>query len=631
MPRYTPNFRSRFRFWFDSTLNKGPVAQIFWLGVFAIFIVLLAAVVVTVLQIDPDDRNIGFLEALWVSLMRTLDPGNLNGDLGWAFRFVMLLVTTVGLLIVSTLIGIINSGISQTLEDLRKGKTFVPAQNHILILGWSPMIFSLLKRLAAANRFRQKTYIVILADKDKIEMEDEINTKVKSFPNIVIVCRSGNQLDVSDLEMVNPHEARTILVLAPEEDLHDVQAMKTVMALVKSHERKTEKYHIVVEIRDKDNLDIIRMIGEDEIIPVVMEDLFSTMTVQSSLQSGLSEVYNEILDLNEFDLLYFRDPSFTHKTFSEILLHCKDGCPIGIRKPDGEIILNPDKTTQLAENDSLICLHHSHCLPTWEKEIQVEETRVSNKVSYTPKPQHTLILGWNSKSKGIIKELDSYFIKGSEILVVADVPSLEAQIEEISATLKNQKLSCISGNIRSKVLLESIRLERFDHLILLCYDHMDIQSADALTLITLLHLRHIVDKANHGFTVVSEILDIRNRNLAEVTKADDYIVSDHLIGMVMAQLAGNIELNKIFDDLLTPGGTELYLRPVEDYLTPGGPVSIRTMVESVSRKGQTFIGYRIDEWSDNAEKRYGIILNPDKNLQVEFSCKDKVILIDTIV
>src|SRR5436190_581570 len=109
----------KLRYLFDNTLNSGPMALIAWLGLVSIIVVITAAVYVSIFDIDPQEKNIGFMEALWISLMRTLDPGNLSNDNGWSFRMVMLIVTVVGLLIVSTLIGIVNSGIMQLLENLR--------------------------------------------------------------------------------------------------------------------------------------------------------------------------------------------------------------------------------------------------------------------------------------------------------------------------------------------------------------------------------------------------------------------------------------------------------------------------------------------------------------------------------
>ena len=64
------------------------------------------------------------------------------------------------------------------------------------------------------------------------------------------------------------------------------------------------------------------------------------------------------------------------------------------------------------------------------------------------------------------------------------------------------------------------------------------------------------------------MLDVRNRELAEVTQADDFIVSDKLISLMLAQVSENKDLNAVFDDLFDPDGSEIYLKPAADYVAP---------------------------------------------------------------
>lgn len=78
-------------------------------------------------------------------------------------------------------------------------------RDHTLILGWSPKIFTILSELVLANENRHKPRVVILADRDKVEMEDEIAEKLPDTGKTRIICRTGSPLDLKDLEIVNPH------------------------------------------------------------------------------------------------------------------------------------------------------------------------------------------------------------------------------------------------------------------------------------------------------------------------------------------------------------------------------------------------------------------------------------------
>ncbi len=147
------------------------------------------------------------------------------------------------------------------------------------------------------------------------------------------------------------------------------------------------------------------------------------------------------------------------------------------------------------------------------------------------------------------------------------------------------------------------------------------------SLITLLHLRNIEEVTGHDFTIVSEMLDIRNKELAEVTEADDFIISNKLISLMLSQLSENKELKAVFDDLFDAEGSEIYIKPVTNYIKTGVPVNFYTLCESAARKGEIALGYRINEFSHNSEKAYGVVVNPKKSEIVTFTDKDKLIVI----
>jgi hypothetical protein len=123
------------------------------------------------------------------------------------------------------------------------------------------------------------------------------------------------------------------------------------------------------------------------------------------------------------------------------------------------------------------------------------------------------------------------------------------------------------------------------------------------------------------------MLDVRNRRLAEVTKADDFIVSNRLISLILAQVTENKGLNAVFTDLFDPEGAEVYLKPVDEYVMPGHEVNTATIVAAARKKGEVAIGYRIAADSGNADKAYGVIINPSKDRLRTFSVADRIIVL----
>jgi hypothetical protein len=161
-------------------------------------------------------------------------------------------------------------------------------------------------------------------------------------------------------------------------------------------------------------------------------------------------------------------------------------------------------------------------------------------------------------------------------------------------------------------------------------ENIEIQESDAKTLICLLHLRDLAEKAGKDFSIVSEMLDIRNRELAEVSKADDFILSDKLLSLVLTQISENKELKKVYDILFEAEGSEIYLKEVGHYVKTDVDVDFYTVLESAARQGHTAIGYRIMSDSQDDSKMYGVKINPIKSANVRFSAGDKIIVLGEV-
>src|SRR3954463_8126082 len=84
----------RVRYEFDKSMAAGPIALIGWLAVISLIVIAVAAAILPLPHIAPEGgESMGFGEAAWEALMRTLDSGTMGGDAGWGFRGVMLAVT----------------------------------------------------------------------------------------------------------------------------------------------------------------------------------------------------------------------------------------------------------------------------------------------------------------------------------------------------------------------------------------------------------------------------------------------------------------------------------------------------------------------------------------------------------
>ena len=223
----SPTIKKRFQYWFDNYMSRGTGALITALFMLSGLIIFTVAALVKITGNAPDDMSL--LQLAWMALLRTLDSGTMGGDTGsFFFLFMMLVVTFGGIFVVSALIGIINNGLEDKLDELRKGRSAVLENDHTLILGWTPQIFTVISELVLANESRTPALaggaresgavIVILADQDKVEMEDAINDRIPDTKNTRVIYRSGSPIDLTDLEIASPHTARSIIVLAEGAD-----------------------------------------------------------------------------------------------------------------------------------------------------------------------------------------------------------------------------------------------------------------------------------------------------------------------------------------------------------------------------------------------------------------------------
>jgi voltage-gated potassium channel Kch len=636
-----PSLGSRLRYSFENTLSKGPIAIIGWLAIISSLIVFICAAVVYFTHLVPSnpEPKPGFWESVWQSLMRTMDSGNVANDGNdlttsvsekWMTRGIMLIATIGGIFIISALIGTLTSGLEAKLDEMRKGRSKVLETNHTLILGWSPKIFTIISELLIANENKRKPRIVILADKDKVEMEDEIRSKFPDTKNTKVICRTGSPLDLDDLEVASPHDAKSIIILSPEETNNpDTYVVKSILAITNNPRRKKEKYHIIAEMRNEKNIEAGQLVGGDETALILSSDLIARVTAQTCRQSGLSIVYTELMDFDGAEIYFNSDPALNGKAYREVISSYEESTVMGLMRKDGSILLNPPMDTKFENGDQVIAISEDDSTLVLGKQTPPVPDKSVISIGERTKggKERTLILGWNEKGASIISELDKYVAPGSDVLVVSEDDSSESEVKELQKSLSRQKLEYRHANITESATIKSLDVPSFHHIILLCYNHLEVQEADAQVLISLLHLRNLAESSGKQFGIVSEMRDIRNRALAEIAKADDFIVSDKLISLLLSQISENKHLEKVFKDLFQDEGSEIYLKPVKDYLVTGKPMNFYTVMEAAAQRNETAIGYKIASLSNDSSKAYGVNCNPKKSEMLTFEENDKIIVL----
>jgi voltage-gated potassium channel Kch len=626
-----PTLRQRLRYAFDNTMARGTPALVGYLALATGILIALGAIAVLVGGFVPPSGRHSLIGSIFTTLTHAIDPGTLANDTArWPFLVAMLVVTIGGLFVFSALIGVLASGLDRRLAELRKGRSLVLERGHTLILGWSDQVFTILAELEVGKADEQRPAVVILADEDKVEMEDRIRARVGANRHLRVVCRSGSPIDLADLELASPREAGSIIVLAPAGEDPDAQVIKTVLALTRSSAHRDARYRIVAEISDPANLGTARLVGGEEAIFVDKRRTISRLIVQAARQSGISAVITDLLDFAG-DEIYMRvDPELEGRRFGEAVLAYERCSVMGLIGPGGRIELNPPRDREIEAGARVIAIAEDATMLAagTRSGASVDEGAIAAAPLPARRIERSLILGWNARGTSVVSELATFMNPGSAISILADVDGVEEAVERECTALGGCRVSFRQASTTDRRVLESAAADTYDHVIVLCYsDTLDVQEADARTLVTILHLRDIADRRGTRLAIVSEMLDDRNRELAETADIDDVIVSDRLTSLMLAQLSENPHLEDVFSELLAAAGSEVYLRPIGGYLAAGREASYATAVEAALRRGEVAIGYWRDGGEATRRVRDGVRLNPPKSEVLSPAGRDCLIVL----
>ncbi|MCW2767120.1 MAG: TrkA-N domain protein [Nocardioides sp.] len=610
----------KLRYRFDNSMSRGTPALIAWLFAATLVLIFVFAVLVTVFQLPDEADRHGFFRQLFNNLLHALDPGTIGGDNGpWRFLLTMLALTLCGLFIVSALIGVIATGIDSKLAELRRGRSIVLETDHSVILGWSDSIFTIVGELTIANESRKKPVIVILADRDKVEMEDELKAKVPDFRGTRVICRSGSPMDIDDLRLSSHQTARSVILLAPDSEDPDSEVIKTLLALTHGG---SEGPRIVAEIRNPSNLEAARLVGADRTVLLDIRETIAKLVVQTSRQSGASAVYTELFDYDGDEIYFLEDHHLDGTTYGEAQLAFENASVIGLVAA-GIPSLNPPPDTVIAGHGLVVVAEDDSALEGQARALaEPDLAQLGSETGSDEHPTRALLIGWNERAPIVLRELDHYAQPGSKLTVLTsfgapDVPALES----LGVTV-------VSGATTDRATLEQHVVDGLDQVIVLCYsDDLGVQAADARTLVTLLHVRDILSSFGSTTPVVSEMLDDRNRVLAQVAQVDDVVVSGEIVSLIVTQLSEDQRLELVFAELLGDDGAEIYLRPAEWYVQPDAEVSYATIVAGAVRRGETAIGYKSEQLGRAEGTAFAVVVNPAKSERFTVRPGDRVVVL----
>jgi hypothetical protein len=612
-----------------------------------IIIVLIRAIVLWFIGPVPDYNTVtGFFDHVWYTFLQMTDPGNMYQDSetnGW-IRVTTVIAGIAGVILFSALIAFITSSLDNLLYKFRKGRGAILEEGHTLILGWNNRVVDIIRELIIANESEKSACVVICSEMDKELMDDFIIKRLPDTKTTKVITTNGTPTNINDLKRISAIEAKSAIVLsscsdsAPYEEriLSDTQCIKTIIALI-TLQNGVNKLPIITEILTEQKRNIVNFFDDDKIIALDNWDIMGKLLVQTSLTSGLEMVYNEILSFDLNEVYYYQAP-WKGITFGELPYHFEDGIPLGIYKSDETLHIRPDNDTVLADDDEILILADDDSTIDFKpkrlyqtKEMEYKEHRLEKH------KKSTLVLGWHHVANIFIRESNDYLKEGSNFDVMIHNPNAEiiSHIDEIDKEYPALKITLHDENTLVLENLKKLNPFTYDSIIILSQDptEKDPEKVDSDTLMILLLLRKIAKDAdlvkNEMKTkIITQVLNSDNQELILQTDVDDFIISNKLITMILAQLSEQPRIKKLYDDIFQEDGSEIYVKPATLYFTEF-PVKqdFATIMEQVRKRYEICLGVRFHHLRKDVDSNFGVSLNLPKDGIVEISANDFIVVL----
>lgn len=622
-------FRAKLHYRIDEFIGGGAGKQLLFLAFLTITLVVFFTTVGLVLGLGVEDGFSGNLlervsETGWYYFGRVLDSGTFTADSGMVNRVISTIASILGVIVAGLLISALAGNFQERLESIRRGGADVMEDNHFLILGWSEKIYSVLDQLSEAYAQKGKIVCVVMAEKDKVEMEEALYDHVKYQDRIKIVVRSGSSTSLGDLEKVSFAQAQAVVVLVDQADVEDpdkadARVMKTLMAVFNHPESRARKVplRVTAEVMQSHNQELAVIASNGHAKVVKTNEMISKIILQTARIPGLSLVYDELLRFEGNEIHFKKFPQLTGKRFGDILLDFPNACVVGVAKSDGSgHTLNPPADHVIGADEEILLLAQDSNIPQRNYVGPLNPAQFPPIESGAKKPvEHLLILGWNPKIFPILKEFDDYVAEGSTVTLVNSLTEEErmAQIADHCGELGTIAVRHLVGQFTSRALMDELNPQNYPNVMVLgdAVEAKDAESADTRAIIALLLLRDARRRSSlaPNQRVCSEILEPKNRELAATTQINDIVISNEMVSMVLAQITYEPRVQAVLEDLLKSEGSEVYLKPLQFYCPPEQPVTWEYLLLAAKARGELALGIQIYE--DAPDKKYGLVLNPE--------------------
>ena len=600
-----PSRKERFLYWFDNQMARGSLSLIRLLVIATVLIIVLLAAVISAL-----DGEVSLFEAFWETMVTVINAWMPSaGDGSLVYVLFMAVAAVAGLLITSVLIGIFSSAIEEKITSLRKGNSVVLEEDHIVVLGFYPGEYTLLRQLILAAAGNPCT-IVVADDIERDEMEESIHDNIEIPDNIRIICRTVDIFDPATLEKLSLETCRTVII-APTDD---IRTMKTLLAVSK-----------IINSSDNDKVRIGAIVSKDEyrfpptiasqhnVTTLQTNDTIAKIIAHSCTQPGLSEVFREVFNFEGCELYTISLDGIEGLRFEDLVLQVDQALPVGISS-HGKITLNPEPDAVIGPGDRLLVFARDRSAAVLLKEpVDVAAVPADRMMDEEEEEAGiVLVIGANASLDTILTELPENVTD----VIMAETGDYPRDVIREIASDCDFTVTFSEADMSKEMALADLARQA-DHVVLLCDHEGDEEEADMRTIFRLLNLRDIRTRYSLAFNITAELRREQNQNLVADDDHTDFVVSSNMSSLFLAQLAESPELAGVFGEILSNHGNELYLKNAGTLFCTGEHTVAELRLTALRQK-YIMLGYMKDGES---------VFNPSLHETVYLGLDDSVIVL----
>ena len=577
------------RYWFDNSFSRrGSLAA--WTILLIVLAVAtgvgLAQAVRQAAPVDPAlDQAPSFIYAFWSGVQAVL---GLPASPTVLTALVQLWFWFVGIMILGTIFAWRTSALERLRQRMLAGRAPIRVSGHFLILGWSPLVLSLIREIARSTDSRRKSVVVILSEESRQEIERDVSEylerlELEGFVRVIV--RTGNPVATVDLERVNVAGAGSIAVVEPEDSssVHRVPAV--IVAAVR--QGLSEGTKIVAESRSRDVTRLISAVDAD-ILPIETSNAVAQVAAQSACHPVIVRGLLDLMDFAGAELHVVPAGNLAGLSFGEAQYRIRGGSLVGVSAPDTvAFAVNP--ATLISDDDQVVIAAESgldaRAVSLASPPDTEGETGIDWLAEYTP-ARTVCVLGNSRTMVNTAAALKRFLPAGSTVVAICESDELagllttlpEITTVQVGQLLSSESTDSIPDDCSEVVILGSGT------------DGAGVNERDSLTALLVQLVRKQLLRRQLSPRLTIEIANPINRHLAGELDADEVLIGDEIVAMLMAQGLRNFQIAAALIDLGNPTrGASLQAVPIN--LPDSGDLAYRDVVAAGAGKNLAILGW----------------------------------------